>query len=197
MSGMRRGTWCSPPHFFWLEENVAKAGVETVPMDLEDIITRMKITEAQLREIIREEVIREQRETLRQEMLREGLLDAIKSAIGSGEESGSNVKASAGFAAIAKLFSGLAERISSDVNKMQTALPASEEPTDAVGIAHAIINGFISGGLGSLGQMNKDLGLIGSAFSAAAKTVDSDPEGTKKKLMAQINDNLGKATSSG
>lgn len=158
---------------------------------------KMKITEAQLREIIREEVIREQREALRQEMLREGLLDAIKSAIGSGEESGSNVKASAGFAAIAKLFSGLAERISSDVNKMQTALPASEEPTDAVGIAHAIINGFISGGLGSLGQMNKDLGLIGSAFSAAAKTVDSDPEGTKKKLMAQINANLGKATSSG
>lgn len=159
----------------------------------------MKITESQLRKIIREEVVREQKDFIRQEMLREGLLDAIKSAMGSGEgdDSGSNVKASVGFAAIAKLFSGLAERISSDVNKMQTALPASEEPTDAVGIAHAIINGFISGGLGSLGQMNKDLGLIGSAFSAAAKTVESDPEGTKKKLMAQINDNLGKATSSG
>lgn len=159
----------------------------------------MKITEAQLREIIREEVIREQREAIRQEILREGLLDAIKSAIRSGgsEDSGSNVKPSAGFAAIAKLFSGLAERISSDVNKIQTALPASEEPTDAVGIAHAIINGFISGGLGSLGQMNKDLGLIGSAFAAAAKTVDSDPDGTKKKLWSTINSNLGKATSGG
>jgi hypothetical protein len=159
----------------------------------------MKITEAQLREIIREEVIREQKEAIRQEMLREGLLDAIKSAIksGGGEDSGSNVKPSAGFAAIAKLFSGLAERISSDVNKIQTALPASEEPTDAVGIAHAIINGFISGGLGSLGQMNKDLGLIGSAFAIAAKTVDSDPDGTKKKLWSTINSNLGKATSGG
>lgn len=156
-----------------------------------------KITEAQLRKIIREEVIREQREVIRQEMLREGLLDAIKSAVGSGDDSGSNVKASAGFAAVAKLFSGLAERISSDVNKIQTALPASEEPTDAVGIAHAIINGFISGGLGSLGQMNKDLGLIGSAFATAAKTVDSDPEGTKKRLWSTINSNLGKATSGG
>ncbi len=157
----------------------------------------MKITEAQLRELIREEVIREQRETIRQEILREGLLDAIKSAVGSGDDSGSSVKASAGFAAVAKLFSGLAERISSDVNKIQTALPASEEPTDAVGIAHAVINGFISGGLGSLGQMNKDLGLIGSAFAVAAKTVDSDPESTKKKLWSTIQNNLGKATSSG
>lgn len=157
----------------------------------------MKITEAQLRELIREEVIREQRETIRQEILREGLLDAIKSAVGSGDDSGSSAKASAGFAAVAKLFSGLAERISSDVNKIQTALPASEEPTDAVGIAHAVINGFISGGLGSLGQMNKDLGLIGSAFAAAAKTVDSDPESTKKKLWSTIQNNLGKATSSG
>lgn len=156
-----------------------------------------KITESQLRKIIREEVIREQREVIRQEILREGLLDAIKSAVGSGDDSGSNVKASAGFAAVAKLFSGLAERISSDVNKIQTTLPASEEPTDAVGIAHAVINGFISGGLGSLGQMNKDLGLIGSAFAAAAKTVDSDPEATKKKLWSTIQSNLGKATSSG
>lgn len=154
-----------------------------------------KITEAQLRKIIREEVIREHR----QEILREGLLDAIKSAISSGEgdDSGSNVKASAGFAAVAKLFSGLAERISSDVNKIQTALPGSEEPTDAVGIAHAIVNGFISGGLGSLGQMNKDLGLIAMAFEGAAKTVDLDPEGTKKKLWNTINSNLGKATSRG
>lgn len=157
----------------------------------------MKITEAQLREIIREEVIREQKEAIRQEILREGLLDAIKSAVGSGDDSGSNVKPSVGFAAIAKLFSGLAERISSDVNKIQTALPASEEPTDAVGIAHAIINGFISGGLGSLGQMNKDLGLIGSAFASAAKTVDSSPDETKKKLWNTINSNLGKATSGG
>lgn len=156
-----------------------------------------KITESQLRKIIREEVLREQREAIRQELLREGLLDAIKSAMGSGDEAGSNVKASAGFAAIAKLFGGLSERISSDVNKIQTALPASEEPTDAVGIAHAIINGFISGGLGSLGQMNKDLGLISKAFEGAAKTVDSDPEGTKKKLWSTIQNNLGKATSSG
>lgn len=156
-----------------------------------------KITEAQLREIIREEVIKEQREAIRQELLREGLLDAIKSAIGSGEDSGSNVKASAGFSAIAKLFGGLSEKISSDVNKIQTALPASKEPTDAVGIAHAIINGFVSGGLGSLGQMNKDLGLIAKAFEGAAKTVDSDPEGTKKKLWGAIQNNLGKATSAG
>lgn len=157
----------------------------------------MKITETQLREIIREEVIREQKEVIRQELLREGLLDAIKSAMGSGDDSGSNLKASAGFAAVAKLFGGLSERISSDVNKIQTALPASKEPTDAVGIAHAIINGFISGGLGSLGQMNKDLGLIADAFEGAAKTVDSDPEGTKKKLWSKIQNNLGKATSSG
>jgi len=157
----------------------------------------MKITETQLREIIREEVIREQREAIRQELLREGLLDAIKSAVGSGEDSGSNVKASAGFSAIAKLFGGLSEKISSDVNKIQTALPASKEPTDAVGIAHAIINGFVSGGLGSLGQMNKDLGLIAKAFEGAAKTVDSDPEGTKKKLWGVIQNNLGKATSAG
>lgn len=157
----------------------------------------MKITEAQLREIIREEVVREQREAIRQEILREGLLDAIKSAVGTSEDTGSNVKASAGFSSIAKLFSDLSERISSDVNKIQTALPASEEPTDVVGISHAIINGFISGGLGSLGQMNKDLGLISKAFRDAARTVDSDPEGTKKKLWSTIQNNLGKATSSG
>jgi hypothetical protein len=157
----------------------------------------MKITEAQLRKLIREEVMREQRVALRQEILREGLLDAIKSAIGSGNDAGSTAKASVGFSSIAKLFGDLAERISSDVNKIQTALPASEEPTDAVGIAHAIINGFVSGGLGSLGQMNKDLGLNAAAFEGASKTVDSDPEGTKKKLWNKINSGLGKATSAG
>ena len=150
-----------------------------------------------LRNMIREEVKQQKREFARQESLREGLLDAIKSALGSGDDSGNNVKASEGFASIAKLFSGLAERISSDVNKIQTSLPAAKESTDAVGIAYAIINGFIHGGLGSLGQMNKDLGLIGSAFASAAKTVDQDREGTKKKLWSTISSNLGKATSSG
>jgi hypothetical protein len=153
----------------------------------------MKLTEAQLRKIIREEVIRE----ARQEMLREGLLDAIKSAIGSGDGGGSGAKPSAAFAAIGKMFSDLSTRISSDVNKIQSALPASEEPTDAVGIANAIVNGFISGGLGSLSQMNKDLGMLGKAFEGASKTVEADPDGTKKSLMRTVNSSLGKATSGG
>ena len=152
----------------------------------------MKLTEAQLRKIIREEVIRE----ARQEMLREGLLDAIKSAIGS-EGGSSGAKPSAAFAAIGKMFSDLSARISSDVNKIQSALPASEEPTDAVGIANAIVNGFISGGLGSLSQMNKDLGMLGKAFEGASKTVEKDPDGTKKSLMRTVNASLGKATSGG
>jgi len=153
----------------------------------------MKLTESQLRKIIREEVIRE----ARQEMLREGLLDAIKSAIGSGDGGSSDVKPAAAFAAIGKMFSDLSTRISSDVNKIQSALPASEEPTDAVGIANAIVNGFISGGLGSLSQMNKDLGMLGKAFEGASKTVEADPDGTKKSLMRTVNTSLGKATSGG
>lgn len=49
---MRRGIWCSPPHFFCPEENVVKAGVETVPTVFEDIITRMaKLTEEEIRAI--------------------------------------------------------------------------------------------------------------------------------------------------
>lgn len=49
---MRRGTWCSPPRFFWLEENVVKAGVGTAPTVFEDIITRMaKLTEEEIQAI--------------------------------------------------------------------------------------------------------------------------------------------------
>lgn len=52
MRSMRRGTWCSPPHFFWLEENVVKADVGTVPTVFKDIITRMaKLTEEEIQAI--------------------------------------------------------------------------------------------------------------------------------------------------
>lgn len=40
--------------------NVVKVGVETVPTVFEDIITRMKLSEEQLRAIIREEIATEQ-----------------------------------------------------------------------------------------------------------------------------------------
>lgn len=186
-------SWFSLPIFFCGEENVATAVAGIALILREGIRIPMKLTEAQLRKIIREEVIRE----ARQEMLREGLLDAIKSAIGSGEGGGSGAKPSAAFATIGKMFSDLSARISSDVNKIQSALPTSEEPTDAVGIANAIVNGFISGGLGSLSQMNKDLGMLGKAFEGASKTVEADPDGTKKNLMRTVNASLGKATSGG
>jgi len=44
--------------------NVVKVGVETVPTVFEDIITRMKLTEEQLRSIIREELETEQLKNL-------------------------------------------------------------------------------------------------------------------------------------
>lgn len=161
----------------------------------------MKTSIKQLRQIIREEVIRDQRAIMQQDILREALLDSIKSMFnsnkgsdgGKGEEK--KVNLADAFMSVSKLFSGLTERISSDVNKIQTALPASEGGAGPLEIAHAILNGFISGGLGSLSQMNKDLGTISSAFSIAAKSVDSDPDGTKKRLWATINSSLGKATS--
>jgi hypothetical protein len=62
---MGRGTLCSPPRFFWPEENVVKMGVETAPTVFEGIITRMvKLTEEQLRSIIREELETEQLKNL-------------------------------------------------------------------------------------------------------------------------------------
>lgn len=52
MNGMRRGTWCSPPHFFWPEEIVAKMVAGIAPTGLEDIITRMaKLTEEEIQAI--------------------------------------------------------------------------------------------------------------------------------------------------
>lgn len=160
----------------------------------------MKTSIKQLRQIIREEVIRDQRAIMQQDILREALLDSIKSMFNSNKESdgGSEekkVRLADAFMSVAKLFSGLADRVSSDGNKMQEALPASGGGTGPLEIAHAILNGFISGGLGSLSQMSKDLGTISSAFSIAAKSVDSDPEGTKKRLWTTISNSLGKATS--
>ena len=52
MNGMRRGTWCSPPHFFWPEEIVAKMVAGIAPTGLKDIITRMtKLTEEEIQAI--------------------------------------------------------------------------------------------------------------------------------------------------
>jgi hypothetical protein len=49
---MRRGTWCSPPRFFWPEEIVAKMVAGIAPTGLKDIITRMaKLTEEEAQAI--------------------------------------------------------------------------------------------------------------------------------------------------
>lgn len=49
---MRRGTWCSPPRFFWPEEIVAKMVAGIAPTGLKDIITRMtKLTEEEIQAI--------------------------------------------------------------------------------------------------------------------------------------------------
>ena len=312
---MRRGTWCSPPLFFWPEEIVVKTGVETAPTVFEDIITHMKITEARLRSYIREELIREQQWKAEQQLLREGFLDNIKSiyqkiiskpqpadekkksdsssamsetakklsnlaaAVEGAQEQVNNVlntsslgeasekietfmfkglgslsqtkydlklledlfekvadvidenpeqakkmilstiqgkmsqggsenlsldaktskKNSEAFAEVASIFSKLAQKVSSDTNVLQTSLPSPQDndQLQALGLAHAALNGFIQGGLGALGQTSKDLMMLSSIFSAASKTIDNQTEETQKKMLAVINSKLGKATSSG
>jgi hypothetical protein len=66
--------------------NVVKVGVETVPTVFEDIITRMKLTEEQLRSIIREELETEQLKNLHSK--HESTVDSKRVLEDDGEEQG-------------------------------------------------------------------------------------------------------------
>lgn len=108
-------------------------------------------------------------------------------------------KNSKAFAQAASIFSKLAQKVSSDTNVLQTSLPPAQDndQLQALGLAHAALNGLIQGGLGALGQTSKDLMMLSNIFSAASKTIDNQTEETQKKMLEVINSKLGKATSGG
>jgi hypothetical protein len=150
----------------------------------------MKITESRLREIIKEEILWE----ARQAALREGLLDAIKSAIGMNKGEGSSDKPSVAFSAVSKLFEELSDEVSSDISKIKSSTPASKSEGDVQDIAISLLGTFVTGGVGSMSQLQKDFEFLANAYASVSKTIEKDPEGTKRSLMRNVQSTLGKSS---
>lgn len=147
----------------------------------------MKITEARLRNLIREELIREQQWKAEQKLLREGFLDNIKSIyqkiITKPQPSDGKKKSDSSSALLdtAKKLSNLAASVEDAQEQIKDTLSAS-----SLGDANEKIETFMFKGLGSLSQTKYDLKLLEDLFEKVADVIDENPDQAKKMIFSTI-----------
>ena len=158
------------------------------PTGLKDIITHMKITETQLRKIIREEI--------KNNRLNEGFLDSLKSL---GKKGGSGLPSV--FAKVSDMYGQLEDQIQENldldlvtivtkaVDKIQM-MPGDEDPSSLLGFAKVFTTGttedlsVASRDLRSITEdlvwLKRKITLSKAAFREASELADEKPEEAMK-----------------